>query len=374
MKTTSLIAATALSSMIKEAQYTNPSNEKQDDSLQKMYIKWIQDGNVFSPAGDITVKEDLKNSAYRVKTSLRGVFFERVKPKTAELYKFKSGPMEEVLSEIDKFWSLKDDYSKLGLLYSRGILLYGPPGSGKTSILHQVSEMIVSKGDVVFYADNIRALSEALKAFRSVEPDRRVVVILEDADEFVQYDQQPFLHLLDGQDSIDGVVYLATTNYINNFPPRLVRSGRFDKKIEVPQPPKEGRLVYFQNKLKGNDMATDAEIEKLAEETDGMSFGDLQEIVTAHFALKEPLKDVLKRLGKDIDMDNIVEYKKKEDDNIDNNENKEDKDDKSDINDAPIEENAVYSNILNSLNKIYRAGSKKHSGIDFDKLKQSLEK
>lgn len=273
----------------------------EDDALVQIYKNWLKDGNSFSPVGDVSIEGKLKKSAYKVRLTMQGLFFDRIKPKTAELYKFKSGPMEEILSEIDRFWGLEADYQKLGLLYCRGMLMYGPPGSGKTSIINQVVDMITARGDVVFYADNLNALKEGLKAFRSVEPERKLVVILEDADEHLRYDEQAFLHLLDGQDSTDGVVYLASTNYIDRFPTRALRSGRFDKKIEVPQPPREGRLAYLKNKLKPAEMETDAEIERLADETDGMSFGDLLELVTAVYALKEPTDDVLARLKEGIE-------------------------------------------------------------------------
>jgi len=217
------------------------------------------------------------------------------------LYKFKSGPMEEVLSELDRFWGLKDDYKKLGLMYTRGILMYGPPGGGKTSICNQVVDMITGRGDIVVYGGDLNITKAGLQQLRSVEPDRRLIVVFEDADEYLRYDEQSFLHLLDGQDSTDGIVYLASTNYIDKFPQRLLRSGRFDKKVYVPNPPYDGRLTYFRNKLKKHDLATDKEIEALSNETDGLSFGDLLEVVTAVYALKEKKDDVLKRLKEGAD-------------------------------------------------------------------------
>lgn len=271
--------------------------EKSDDDLAKVYYKWLKDKNTFSPVGDVTTEEELKRSAYKVRLTMQGLFFDRIKPKTAELYKFKSGPMEEVLNEIDRFWSLEADYKKLGLLYTRGILMYGPPGSGKTSIISQVVDMITSKGDVVFYGtQDLHALKEGIKAFKAVEPKRKLVVILEDADEFVKYDEQPLLHLLDGQDAQDGTLYLGSTNYIDRFPQRLLRSGRFDKKVYVGQPPYEGRLAFLKNKLVATKVETEKEVERLANETDGLSFGDLAELVTAVYALKEDVEDVLARL------------------------------------------------------------------------------
>ncbi len=288
----------------KVAQFDSPAGKSPEDSdeLAKVYHKWLKDKNTFQPVGDVTTEGELKRSAYKIRLTMQGLFFDRIKPKTAELYKFKSGPMEEVLSEIDRFWTLKDDYKKLGLLYTRGLLMYGPPGSGKTSIINQVVDMITAKGDVVFYGtSDLHALKEGIKAFRAVESDRKLVVILEDADEFVKYDEQPLLHLLDGQDATDGTLFLGSTNYIDRFPQRLLRSGRFDKKVYVPQPPYEGRLAFLKNKLKKNDVETDKEIERLANESDGFSFGDLAELVTAVYALKEDVEDVLKRLKGGVD-------------------------------------------------------------------------
>jgi cell division protease FtsH len=189
---------------------------------------------------------------------------------------------------------LKGDYDKLGLMHNRGMLMYGPPGMGKTSLISQVSDMIVARGDVVLYAKRIDTLIEGLNAFREVEPDRKCVVVLEDADEYVGYQEREFLQLLDGEKSVDGVLYLATTNYLERFPARLLRPGRFDKQVFVGAPPYEGRLAYLTNKLKDSEQAK--EIERLARETDGMSFGHLRELITAVYALKEPVADVLRRL------------------------------------------------------------------------------
>lgn len=288
------------SQVVKTAQPV--TEQSKGDDLIRIYKNWLKDGDSFNAVGDVSVEGELKKSAYKVRQDSYGrIFFDRVKPKTAELYKFKSGPMEEVLSELDRFWGLRDDYKKLGLMYTRGILMYGPPGGGKTSICNQVVDMITGRGDIVVYGGDLNITKAGLQQLRSVEPDRRLIVVFEDADEYLRYDEQSFLHLLDGQDSTDGIVYLASTNYIDKFPQRLLRSGRFDKKVYVPNPPYDGRLTYFRNKLKKHDLATDKEIEALSNETDGLSFGDLLEVVTAVYALKEKKDDVLKRLKEGAD-------------------------------------------------------------------------
>ncbi len=269
-------------------------DSKTREPLARSYTQYSVSGDGFSPTGDEELAAKLDSEAYRIVPTMWGIRFAKMRPQTDELYRFKNSTMEEVLTEIDKFWDLKGDYQKLGLLHNRGIMLYGPPGNGKTSLMNQVAEQVTGRGDVVFYAKSISALIEGLGAFREVEPDRKAVVVLEDADEYVGWQERDFLQLLDGEKSVDGVLYLGSTNYINAFPPRLLRPGRFDKRIFVGPPPYEGRLAYLKAKLQ--KMEKPEEIERLAKSADGLSFGDLRELVTAVYALKEPADTVVARL------------------------------------------------------------------------------
>lgn len=268
--------------------------EPDGEALKKHYTQWIKSGNTFQPTGDLTLQERLQKSAYRVDMTFSGPVFTRVRAQTDELYKFPNSTMDKVVAEISKFWGLKEDFKKLGLLHNRGILVYGPPGTGKSCLFKQVAEMMVERGDVVFFAKSISAVREGLKAFREVEPNRQVVVILEDADEYVGYSERDMLQLMDGEESQDNVVYLASTNYIDRFPPRLLRPGRFDKKIFLGTPSNEARRVYLMHKLKG--LAEDDAIDNLVSKTEGLSFGHLRELIVGAYALKEPLGEVLARL------------------------------------------------------------------------------
>ncbi|KKM26607.1 hypothetical protein LCGC14_1583110, partial [marine sediment metagenome] len=272
------------------------------------YTQYIRTGNVYRPSGPGTFHEKLTRQAYRLKRGMNGLEFHRAKAKTDELYRFENSIMESVIKEIDRFWDLKEEYSKFGVMHNRGILLEGPPGTGKSSVIQQIVEMMVQRGDVVFFSASISLVKEALHAFKEVEEERAVVVVLEDADEHIKYEQNSFLQLLDGDEAVEGVLYLATTNYVENFPARLRRPGRFDKIVHVGPPPYEGRFVYLKNKV--GKVETDEEIARLAKLTHGLSFGHLRELVTAAYALKEPKADVLKRITSKIH-GGVVESKDK---------------------------------------------------------------
>ena len=275
---------------------TPVSEAKSREPLAKTFAQYIKGKDSFTPAGPIKLAPTLAPDVYNIVDSWDGIKFVRQVTQTDELYSFEGSATEAVLKEIDNFWDQRENYQKYGVMYHRGIIMHGPPGTGKSAAVNQAVEMVTARGDVVFYGRNVSTLMEGLQAFREVEPDRRAVVVLEDADEYVGYQERAMLNLLDGANSIENVCYLATTNYLNRFPERLLRPGRFDKKVYVGPPAIAGRKAYLTHKL--GKVETTEEIERLAKETEGLSFGHLRELITAVYALKEPKADVLARLKK----------------------------------------------------------------------------
>lgn len=271
----------------------SPMKER-SSKVKQTRVQYIQSENSYRPVGAINLVPKMQPGAYDISVDMQGPIFHLREAVTDELYMFENSKMTEVAREIKRFWTLKENFTKLGFLHNRGILMYGPPGTGKSSVIHQVAEAMSKQGDVMFVASQVGSVIECMTAFRDVEPERRVVVVLEDMDEYVGYSERSLLQLLDGQNSQTNVLYLGTTNYISKFPPRLLRPGRFDKKIEIGFPPVEGRRVYLQHKLKG--IAEERMIEQLAQQTEGFSFGHLREMLLGVFAFQEPVDEVLERL------------------------------------------------------------------------------
>lgn len=271
------------------AEGKSPSRVKRD------YIQYIQQENSFKPVGQITIVPALEACAYNVSTDMQGTpVFTKTESKTDELYLFESSVMHKVITEIDHFWTLKANFNKLGYMHNRGILMYGPPGTGKSSVIQQVAESMTKRGDVLLFAKGVSSIGAALEGLRQVEPERKTVVVMEDLDEYVGYQERDLLQLLDGQNQVDNVLYLGTTNYLERFPARLLRPGRFDKKIMIPYPPVEGRLVYLSKKLKG--VVEDDRIKEFAEKTQGYSFGHLREFIISTFAFGEDADETIERL------------------------------------------------------------------------------
>lgn len=262
--------------------------------VPKSFFKYTVSGPQFRPVGDVTLTDSLTPGAYKIGHDMSGMFLEQIQPNTDEMMVFEDSPMHKAVNEIATFWERKEHYKKLGLMQSRGIILYGPPGSGKSLALQQVGEAMAKNGDIVLMANSPDQISSALGAVRQIEPERRIVVTFEEADELASYDERTLLRLMDGDLKVDRVCYLATTNYIDRLSPRLQRPGRFDKRIYVGPPKFEHRLKYLSHKLKG--LAEDSQIQDMAKKTEGLSFGHLRELIAGAFAIGDPVDDVIMRL------------------------------------------------------------------------------
>jgi SpoVK/Ycf46/Vps4 family AAA+-type ATPase len=268
------------------------TKDADDMTLERHYIQYMKQKNSFYPTGEVILQEKLGNYPYEVKSDINGIFFERVKPLTDEILAFEDSAMNDVVKEVDKFWDSKEAYDKLGLTHNRGILLFGPPGSGKSIALQQVADLMAKRGDIVFFCKDAYNMLEGLKAFRQVEPDRKVVIAFEEADELCEYNERDLLRLMDGDAKIGGVLFLATTNYIDRLPPRMLRPGRFDKKVYVGFPGFENRFQYLNHKL-SKIGETEEKIKELAEKTDGLGFGHLRELIAGVYAIGNPVDDVI---------------------------------------------------------------------------------
>ena len=251
-------------------------------------VQWEKQGKIFTSCG--LTAEKLPAGVYVVRTSPSGIYFEAKELKTDDLLRFEDPTHETIIGEIDNFWSLKDKFSKLGFLHNRSILMHGPPGSGKSCISKIVVADVKDRDNIIINCDDLYPLSQALTELREVEPERQILVLMEDIDSISG--QHKLLPLLDGEDSVDNILYLCTTNYINKIPERLLRPGRIDRRILVDCPPRTGRVAFLRNKLGPNS----PEIDGLADATQGLSFAHLRELLIGIYCLGHEPQKVLDRL------------------------------------------------------------------------------
>ncbi len=171
-------------------------------------------------------------------------------------------------------------YRTLGVPYRRGVLLYGPPGNGKTSLIRHVGCMLpkvpvlVCRPCSTFDSDDLQVIVD-----RWVQQAPAILVI-EDLDWLLSLvNVSRFLNMIDGVESrtTGGLLLIATTNHPGELDPAINnRPGRFDVAIEMPCPDATTRLEYLRARLSSVDSET---LRQTADLTDGLSFSHLQEIV-----------------------------------------------------------------------------------------------
>jgi len=203
-----------------------------------------------------------------------------------ELYELPSPEIESILSDIKIFWRKRETYKEYNFVHKRGILLYGDPGCGKSGIIQLcVKNLIEEENGIVINIkedEDFKAFVEFVPTIRSIEPERPLIVILEDIDSLAGEDRHSttkLLNILDGVKQIENVVYIATTNYPEKLQERITnRPSRFDRRYEVQMPSGEIREAYIKNKLTDEDIKK-IDIKKWVELTDGMSLSHLKELV-----------------------------------------------------------------------------------------------
>jgi hypothetical protein len=199
-----------------------------------------------------------------------------------------------VLNDLNTFWKgeTKRKYEELGLVYKRGILMYGKAGTGKTLTVISLAKDIIEQGGIVIYNPDPSVLSEAIKQVRSIEGiERKLLVVFEEFDYIV--DNPHFLSLLDGELQIDNVAYLATTNHIENIPDRIKnRPGRFARKIEIGLPSYNDRLAYVTAKLKHLGYIN-ADLEEFAIQSEGLVIDQLRDVIISFHVYNETLENAI---------------------------------------------------------------------------------
>ena len=121
--------------------------------------QWLVNGNTFSFVGH-TVKE-LPAGYYKIIYDQRDGTnkFMLVDPEGDDLLILPHEVMSKIIKDVESFWQKEEKYAKYKFLYKRGILLYGEPGCGKSSIISLLAQKIISNHNgVVISIDNLDAI------------------------------------------------------------------------------------------------------------------------------------------------------------------------------------------------------------------------
>jgi hypothetical protein len=185
-----------------------------------------------------TTVSHLPPAIYTLSSDGGAIFFHKTKVLTDNLIDLDDSAALRIIAGIEKFWESKSKFDRFGILFKRGILMWGPAGSGKTAAVNMLMNDLVGRGGMVVIVQSPGLAIGGLHELRRIEPERPIIVVLEDIEEMIQnFGEHGLLSLLDGEHQVSNVVVLATTNYPELLGERIInRPSRFDEVILVDMP------------------------------------------------------------------------------------------------------------------------------------------
>jgi transitional endoplasmic reticulum ATPase len=245
----------------------------------------------------MVVKMDDFLSAYReiTPTAMREVYVE-----VPQVHWDEVGGLKEVKQELMESveWPLKkpEVFSKMGIKPPRGILLYGPPGCGKTLLARAVAteseaNFISIKGPEIFskwVGESEKAIREVFRKGRTAAP---AIIFFDELDAIVPkrglgYSDSgaservisQLLTEIDGIESLQNVLVISATNRPDILDPAVLRPGRFDRLIYVPSPDFDSMKEIFKIHTRSMPLSRDIDVDELARKAQGYSGADVEAI------------------------------------------------------------------------------------------------
>ncbi len=206
--------------------------------------------------------------------------------------------VKQELQEIVEFLRDPERFRAIGAKIPRGVLLVGPPGCGKTLLARAVAGeagvafFYISGSDFVEMFVGVGA-SRVRDLFNQAKQHLPAIIFIDELDAVGRlrgaglgggHDEREqtlnaLLVEMDGFDPNSDIIILAATNRPDILDPALLRPGRFDRRVVVPNPDYKERLAILELYVKDKPMAPGVDVESLAKRTPGFSGADLEALV-----------------------------------------------------------------------------------------------
>ncbi|CCW60006.1 unnamed protein product [Phytomonas sp. EM1] len=187
-------------------------------------------------------------------------------------------------------------FKNIGIKPPRGILLYGPPGSGKTLIARAVANetgafFFLINGPEIMSKMAGESESNLRKAFEEAEKNSPAIIFIDEIDSIAPKRDKAqgevekrivsqLLTLMDGMKTRSQVIVMAATNRPQSIDPALRRFGRFDRELDIGVPDEIGRLEIIRIHTKNMKLDPQVNLEKIAKDAHGFVGADLAQLCT----------------------------------------------------------------------------------------------
>ncbi len=205
---------------------------------------------------------------------------------------------KEELEEIVDFLKEPDNYIKLGARIPKGVLLEGPPGTGKTMLAKAVAGeagvpfFSISGSDFVEMFVGVGA-SRVRDLFADAKKNAPCIVFIDEIDAVARrrgtgmgggHDEREqtlnqLLVEMDGFGVNEGIIVMAATNRVDILDPAILRPGRFDRKVAVGRPDVKGREEILQVHAKNKPLSEEVNLKEIAQSTFGFTGADLENLL-----------------------------------------------------------------------------------------------
>jgi len=205
-------------------------------------------------------------------------------------------------------------FSRLGVEPHSGVLLYGPPGCGKTLL----AKVLATESDANMYSINGPEImnkyygeteARLREIFKEAKDNSPSIIFIDEIDAIAPKREEVFgdvekrvvaqlLALMDGLTDRGNVVVLGATNRPDSVDPALRRPGRFDREIEISVPNIDGRIEILQIHTRGMPIGKDVDLKKLASELHGYTGADIKSLC------RESAIKAIRRYLPEIDLEN----------------------------------------------------------------------